>query len=183
MAKLIGAQSRHRNARRRKSSMYDSSAACCSRDSFQQLIRLKARGRRRCVLRKKCPHRLILVLEGMAGLGERVNQVAAMHLFVTHQHGIDYGDPDAAAHIAHQVVESADIADVPVGQRAHGGRSQRNEDETHGRTAEYNRPRQGPLGDSEVGPRPSESETIPPAGIFTRCPASYLGAVIFGALT
>ena len=60
-----------------------------------------------------------------------------MGLGAAHQQGHDRGDADAASDIAHQVVNTAGIADFFLAQaaQAHGGK--RNEDEAHGAAVEH----------------------------------------------
>ena len=52
------------------------------------------------------------------------DELALMRLRAPRQHGGDEGDADAAAEIAHEIVEAASVADLRLSELAHGGRGE-----------------------------------------------------------
>src|SRR5579862_3260692 len=74
----------------------------------------------------------------------------AVQLFVARNDRINYGNPDASADIAQQIVKSAGIADFFILQESHRGGGERNEDAAGAESADNDRPEEGPLSDGQI---------------------------------
>src|SRR5271170_4237730 len=74
--------------------------------TLEHLVGLQSGGFGVGMLCKKSHERLVLILESVTHAVDGMHQIAAMQLFVADQHGVHHSDPNAAAHVAHQVVET-----------------------------------------------------------------------------
>ena len=69
-----------------------------------------------------------------------VTGVLAVGLLVAGDDGVNERNADAAAYIAQEIVKAAGVADLLVGEGAHRGGGERDEDEAAGDTAENDWP-------------------------------------------
>src|SRR2546430_17688176 len=66
------------------------------------------------------------------------------------QRGVEQGESHAAAHVTQQIIEATGVADLLVGQSAHGGRRERNEDHAGSESANNDGPEERPWADGQV---------------------------------
>ena len=75
------------------------------------------------------------MINGIQG-GDARGHKGLMRLRKSLQHGGDKGDADAAADVAHQVLDAGGVADLIIAQRRQADGGQRHKNETRAKAAE-----------------------------------------------
>src|ERR1035438_8051492 len=88
--------------------------------------------------------------------GDVNDELVLVHLAAAGEEGGHGGDAEAAADIAHQVVNAGGVAHLLFGDARHAGGHQRNEEESHGPALDYLRPEDVPVTCIEVEVRQAD---------------------------